>query len=184
VRFEFYSGYSQVPFEARILNYCFKKKLDNVTPLSLIKAWENDAEVWMTVGSKDTIIENMPILLNHLTKKILFIAMVESIQSISKKLRVNPTNYTKLYETLTILEKTVIDFILTRYHIISPINTITQKIMKVYHEPISPKLTTYILRGIRAPYDQDGPALLTVLNSIKGADFGILWNDIVTGLVV
>jgi hypothetical protein len=184
VRFEFYSGYSQVPFEARILNYCFKKKLDNVTPLSLIKAWENDEAVKMYVGSKDTIVENRSILLNHLTKKILFIAMLESIQSICKKLRVNPTNSTKLYETLTILEKTVIDFILTRYHIISPINTITQEIMKVYLEPISPKLTTYILRGIRAPYDQDGPALLTVLNSIKGADFGILWNDIVRGLVV
>lgn len=184
VRFEFYSGYSQVPFEARILNYCFKKKLDDVPPLSLIKAWENDAKVWMTVGSKDTIVENMPILLNHLTKRILFIAMIECIQSISKKLRVNPTNSTRLYETLTILEKTVIDFILTRYHIISPINTITQEIMKVYNEPICPNLITYILRGIRAPYDQDGPALLTVLNSIKRADFGILWNDIVTGLVV
>jgi hypothetical protein len=184
VRHEFYSGYSQIPLEARILNYCFRKKLDDVPALSLIKAWENDESVKMYAGSKDTIVENRSILLNHLTKKILFIAMVESIQSISKKLRVNPTNSTKLYETLTILEKTVIDFILTRYHIISPINTITQEIMKVYLEPISPKLTTYILRGIRAPYDQDGPALLTVLNSIKGADFGILWNDIVTGLVV
>jgi hypothetical protein len=182
-KFEYYSGYSQIPLESRIMNYCFKKNLENVNPLMLIKLWENDESVRMyAAGSKDVIIAKRSVLLEYLLKKVLFIAMIESIQSICRKLR-KTTDPTKLYESMTSIEKTVVDFILTRYMIISPINTITQQIMNVYHtEPLNSKLVTYIMRATSAPYEQDG-SLEKVLINIKSADFGILWKDIVRGLV-
>jgi hypothetical protein len=185
-RIPFFCRYSQVPLEARLLSFCYMKKLDvvNVTPATLVKAWENDNEVRETSsGSTDVIIFHRSKLLSQLLQRILFIAMVETIQSISRKLRGNLDAAT-LYTSFTSTEKKVIEFILTRYGILSPINTINEEIMNVYAQvPFGQgsHLSKFILKGIMAPYLQDGSSLDAALSSVQQTDLGILWADVVAG---
>jgi len=183
-RIPFFCGYSQVPLEARLLSFCYIKKLENATPLALVKAWENDEEVRGTSsGSTDVIIFYRSTLLSKLLQRILFIAMIEKIQSVCRKLRITSDAVT-LYTSFTPIEKKVIEFILTRYGILSPINTINEEIMNIYNQvPFSQEthLNKFLLKGIMAPYIQDGSSLDIALTSVQGADLGILWADVVAG---
>ena len=183
-RIPFFCGYSQVPLEARILSFCYIKKLENATPLALVKAWENDEEVRGTSsGSTDVIIFHRSTLVSKLLQRILFIAMIEKIQSVCRKLRITSDAVT-LYTSFTSIEKKVIEFILTRYSILSPINTINEEIMNIYTQiPFNREtnLSKFLLKGIMAPYIQDGSSLDTAVTSVQGADLGILWTDVVTG---
>jgi len=178
----FYSGYSQVPFESRLLSFCYKKNMDAVNPVVLVKAWENDPDVINdSNGSCDVVVFNRATLINNLLKRILFIAMVETIQSICRKLRLYKGSSGSLFQSMKPVEKKAVEFILTRYSIISPINTITEELMHVY--PVesfrSNSLVTFLMKAIQAPYDQDGSSLIGAIESVQAADLGILWSDTV-----
>jgi hypothetical protein len=185
-RNEFFCNYSQVPFESRLMNFCYRKNLDLATPSNLVKAWENDSTVRMSAaGSSDLIEVNRNQMISYLLKRILFIAMVEHIQVICKKIRASPNDYTGLYNSLTSNEKIVIQFILTRYSIISPINTITEDIMNRYNEKLidakgkgTNTLVKFIITSILAPYDQEGSSLVNALSTVEAADMGIIWADV------
>jgi hypothetical protein len=183
-KYEFYSGYSQVPLEARLFNYCYKKQLDSVKPVELVRSWESNSEVRLnSVGSTDFISSRRSQILAVAIKKILFIAMIEQIQSICRKMR--NTDSTKLYQSLNNTEKVVVEFILTRYSVLSPINTINEELMNVYQEPLvdsqgvgTNKLCRFLMIAILAPYTQDGSSLSFALKSVEEADMGIIWADV------
>jgi hypothetical protein len=112
--------------------------------------------------------------------------MIEKIQSICKKIRLHPNNYTDLYMSLSSTEKIVIEFILTRYSILSPLNTISEDIMNKYNEKLldsrgkgTTNLIRFLMLAILAPYDQEGSSLDKALSSVEGSDMGILWADVV-----
>ena len=185
-RNEFFCNYSQVPFESRLLNYCYRNKMDNVSPSALVKGWENDNTVKLSsAGSKDVIQANRSNLVSQLLKRVLFIALVEQIQSICKKVRVNSDSLS-LFKALSVTEKTVVEFILTRYSILSPLNTICEEIMNVFStEPMfdssgngTNTLIKFLMIAIVAPYDQDGSSLAKSFNAIQGADMRVVWADI------
>jgi hypothetical protein len=185
-RNEFFCGYGQVPFEARLFNYCYRKKLESATPSALVKGWETDNTVRMdSAGSTDLIQVVRSTMCSYLLKRVLFIAMVEQIQSICKKIRLNPSDYLALYNSLNSTEKTVIEFILTRYSILSPLNTISEEIMNKYKDEkildASGKGTNTLIRflmsGMLCPYDQEGSSLVKALSAVQGADMAILWAD-------
>jgi len=183
---EFFCNYSQVPFESRLLNFCYRKNLDSETPSGLVRAWENDNTVRMSAaGSSDFIEVNRNQMISYLLKRVLFIAMVEQIQAICKKIRATPNDYMGLYKLLSSNEKIVVQFILTRYSIISPINTITEDIMNRYNEKLidtkgkaTNTLVRFLMTAILAPYDQEGSSLVKALSTVEAADMGIIWADI------
>ncbi len=185
-RNEFFCNYSQVPFEARLMNYCYRKNLDNVSPSILVKTWENDNTVRMSAaGSTDIIEVNRSQVISYLLKRVLFISMIEQIQSICKKIRVNPDDYMGLYKSLNDTEKTVIEFILTRYSILSPLNTILEDIMNKYNEKLidsngkgTNTLVKFLMLAMLAPYDQEGSSLVKALSAVEGGDMGIIWADV------
>jgi len=110
--------------------------------------------------------------------------MIESIQSICKKIRGNLNNPSGLYTSLSSTEKIVVEFILTRYGILSPINTINAEIMNIYPYELYKQgthINTFLLKGIMAPYLQEGSSLDKALSSVQAADLGILWSDVVRG---
>ena len=185
----FFAVYRQVPLEARLLSFCYMKKLENADPFFLVKSWENDNEVRATSsGSTDVIVFFRSFLISELfnkeKKRILFTAMIQVIQSICSKLRANLNNASALYNNLTSTEKKAIEFILTRYAILSPINSINEEIMSVYPQiPFSrgTHVTNFLLKGIMAPYIQDGSSLDAAVTSVQGADLRILWADVIKG---
>jgi len=183
---EFFCSYSQVPFESRLLNYCYRNKMDNVSPSALVKGWENDNTVKLSsVGSTDIIQANRSNLVSYLLKRVLFIAMVEQIQSICRKIRANSDSLA-LFKALSVTEKTVVEFILTRYSILSPLNTICEEVMNVFrNEPMfdssgngNNTLIKFIMIAIIAPYDQEGSSLAKSLTAIQGADMRVVWADV------
>jgi hypothetical protein len=184
---EFFCNYGQVPFESRLLNYCYKRNLDNVSPSILVKSWENDNEVRMSAaGSTDIIEVNRSQLISYLLKRVLFIAMIEQIQSVCKKIRVNPNEHAGLYKSMNDTEKLVIEFILTRYSILSPLNTILEDVMNKYNEKLldsqgkgANTLARFLIVAILAPYDQEGSSLLRALSAVEAGDMGIIWADVV-----
>jgi hypothetical protein len=186
-RNEFFCNYSQVPLESRLMNFCYIKNLESVSPSNLVRAWENDNTVRMSAaGSSDLIEVNRTQMISYLLKRVLFIAMVEHIQAICKKIRASPNNYIALYNSFTSNEKIVIQFILTRYSIISPINTINEGIMSRYNEKLidskgkgTNTLVNFIMTAILAPYDQEGSSLVKALSTVEAADMGIIWADVV-----
>jgi hypothetical protein len=202
-----FMGFSQVPLEAKLLNYCFTNKLESVNPGVLIASWKFQA-LKDSSTSKDITIIEIGMILDHLMKRPHFIAMVEHIQSISKKLRLNLKDRVKLTESLAYDELIVIEFILTRYAIISPINTITEALITLatyqldskelqltVHSYFSKKnihsklrnrssdltyLVDFILRAIMAPYEQEGSSLSSVLRSVQDGDLRIVWDSILS----
>ena len=184
----FFCGYSQVPLEARLMSFCYMKKLDGVSPAALVHAWENDPEVRETSpGSCDIVVFHRAVLMKYLMKKILFIAMVETIQAICRRVRECKGDSSALYQSMRADERKIMEFILTRYAMISPINTITEEIMDTYPDkPLttsqgvgSNNLVKFVIASILAPYDQDGSSLVKACESVQEADLGILWADIV-----
>ena len=147
-------------------------------PYTFIQSWSNDPDVrQFSSSSSDAIFANKDSLLKLLLKRPLFLTMLSTLQSIIKKLRRNPEDNEKLVLSLSVTEKIVIEFILTRYHVISPFNAICEDIMNVYSIRIACPLKTYILKSILAPYEQES-SLPVALKSIQDADMAILWSDV------
>jgi hypothetical protein len=156
--------------------------MDSVEPYTFIKSWYLDSDVkQFSANSSDSIFANKKILVSQLLKKPLFISMLEVLQSITRKLRRNIDSMEKLFQSLTTTEKDTIEFILTRYHAISPFNTISEDIMNVYQKREMTFLTKYILKSIQAPYESHWSSLSSAFKAIQGADLRILWSDIVSG---
>jgi hypothetical protein len=182
----FYFKYRQVPLESRLLNYCYAKKMDNVSPIELLKGWVNDEDVVTSSrNSADLICLHRKSIIEPLLKRILFIRMIEQLQSISRKLRVNPADHLKLYTSLNANERHVIDYILSRYMIFSPFNSFMEILTEKFPtEPMLDKygrgtssLVRFILKVIQAPYIQEGSSLVTALRAIEGADMRLVWAD-------
>jgi hypothetical protein len=205
--YDFSIDYSQVPLESRLLNFCFKKNMESATPGNLVKSWVAQVNT-IKSGSTDLITMEVDMFIEHLLKKPLFIAFIEVIQRISKKLKINPTNPILLVQSLTQEEQTVIEFILTRYSSISPINTITEAIMMlptIHPVSIHTRITVhsyfgkkfkeaptatsklhylidFLIKAIMAPYEQDGSSLSAAFASVQGGDLRIIWDDVLTSV--
>ena len=177
--YDLYALYNQIPLEARLLNFCFKKSLEHSTPGDLVRAWQSDKLVIEHTQLKDAILYNTQRLMNTLLTKPLFIRMLEYIQSISQKLRLYEKNPSLLTQSLSQNEKIVLEYIITRYAIVSPMNMIASVCMKSYLNPI--ELITFVGRAMIAPYVQVGSSLSTVVESVERADMGIVWSDITNG---
>jgi hypothetical protein len=178
-RYQMYCQYSQTPLEVRILNYCFKKNLDNVRPDELVQKWESDLEVKTNEnGFSDFISFERYHLVKHLLTKILFVSMLESIQSISRKIRLNMNNPSGLYKNLSDKERIVVEFMLTRYSIIAPINTITQELVIKYgkEKMVNSRLFSFLKKSMLMPYDQDGSSLVNALTVTQDADMRLVWS--------
>jgi len=188
-RNDFFCSYGQIPLESRIMNYCFRKNLDKVSPSVLVKNWENDLIVRMAaVGSMDLIEVNRSKIISQLLKRVLFISMIEQIQSICKKIRVNLDDPVGLYKSLNDTEKLVVEFILTRYSILSPLNAILQNIMSKYNEKLidsqgkgTNTLVRFLMMAMMVPYNQEGSSLVKALSAVEGGDMGIIWADVMRG---
>jgi hypothetical protein len=86
LRYTIYTGYKQVPFEARLLDFCFKKNLDNQDPSVIVNEWLNDInniDYAEMPYCNDIIVLNMKIYVKYLLTKPLFIDMVEELIEIS-----------------------------------------------------------------------------------------------------
>jgi hypothetical protein len=185
-RFTFYDGhFTQAPFEACLMNYCYKKHMESADPYSFIQSWATDEEVrQFSASSMDTVFASKDKLVKILLKKPLFHKMLGVIQSIVKKLRRHLGSQTALYESLNAMEKIAISFILSRYHVISPFNTISEDISNVYQMKEETPLKKFIFTSVLAPYEQgDTVRLEEALESIQDADMRILWADILSGNV-
>ena len=205
LRYTLYTGYKQVPFEARILDFCFKKNKGDEDPSVIVNDWLNDRNNMDYSESpyyNDIIAINMKVYAKYLLTKPLFIDMMEEIKEISKKLR-NPST---LSQTLTADELTVLEFITTRYMAISPIVTVLDQLHNI--EPnlrfevkdltakrfsaqqITPlknqgsgiyPLTEFLNRLILAPYTGKGSSLSATLSSVRSVDLSLIWADVVAG---
>jgi len=196
IKYSMYSDYKQVPFEARILSYCLKKGFDNMDPALLINNWIHDPSVYEYASyTGDIVILNRAIYGEFLLTRPLFIQMVETLQSISKKIRANQL------ESLSQTESFVIEYILTRCMAISPFITILEQLS--YYSPElkgqiiditkaefagKPRpesdlryLTGFINRLILGPYSSTS-SLSQAVSSIQAADLSVVWSDVVRGL--
>jgi hypothetical protein len=183
----FLPRFTQVPLEARILSYCYMQKLDNVSPAVLVNSWASDKDVREMGDSTDVIISERSNLVSTLLNKRLFIEMIESIQSICKKLRINLNDPSALYNSLSSTERMAVEFILTRYSILSPINTIHTDIMNIYPYTLykqGTRIKRFLQKAIMLPYLQEGSSLDKVLTLVQAADLRILWADVVSGKII
>ena len=125
----------------------------------------------------------------------LFIQMLETLQSISKKIRTNQL------ENLSQTESVVIEYILTRYMAVSPFITILEqlsyyspelreKIVEITSAEFARKprpdsdlsyLTGFINRVILGPYSSRS-SLTQALSSMQAADLSLVWSDVVRGI--
>jgi hypothetical protein len=192
-QYTIFSNYRQVPLEARILNYIYKKHLESESPQVIIDSFISDKDVGQYVTiSNDIIVINLEIYLRHLLKKNLFIKLIEDFQSITKKMIL------KEFNTLTTSEKDSLWFTLTRYMAVAPIITIAEQLMdltetkmvQAYVRRVTteyldgkppPKTITgyypilaFLTRIILAPYSSS-------LIAVEMADNRLFWNDILRG---
>lgn len=198
VRYNIVKDYRQVPFEGRLLNFCYRNKLEKVSPGTLVKLWEKEIQS-IQADSEDLIIMEASVFIKNLLKKPLFISMIETLQQISKKVRVYPEDPVKLVNSLSSTEKIAIEYILTRYNCISPINSLTEAILSIETRnpvreevrettasyfygkkkgSVKTKLSCFIeflTRAIMAPYEE-GSSLSAVLTSVIAGDIGIIWD--------
>ena len=205
IRYTIYTGYKQVPFEARLLDFCFKKNLDNEDPSVIVNQWLNDINNIDYAESpycNDIIVLNMKIYIKYLLTKPLFIDMVEELIEISKKMRY-PSS---LVRSLSRDELTVLEFITTRYMAMSPIVTILDQLhnidlrVKFEIKEITAKrfssdrtpdlkgrgsgvyyMVEYLNRLLIAPYTGRGSSLSAALSSVRSIDLSVLWTDIISG---
>jgi hypothetical protein len=184
-KYTYYYGYRQVPLEARLLNFCFKRNADTLDLREFVSAWIKECMPHQK-GDFDIVMMNLVKFTTYLMKKKLFIEMLEQIQAISRKLRMYSTNPSQLTQTLTNLEKVVLSYIMTRYTVIYPINSILEAsliITKNTRPPLTDSkelktISEFLRRAIMAPYDQDGSSLSGALTAIQDADMGIVWSDV------
>ena len=160
--------------------------MDNVSPLELLKGWVNDVDVVSSsIGSTDLVCLHRKSIIEPLLKRVLFIRMIEQIQSISRKLRENPADHHLLYKSLSQNNKDVLYYILSRYMIFSPLNSFLEILIQKFPSvPMLDKqgrgtsvLVRFILKFIQAPYVQEGSSLVTALSAIEGADMRFVWAD-------
>jgi hypothetical protein len=180
---EFYARYSQIPLEARLLDFVYHKNLDNVSPGNIVRAWLQDPTIIKYKGGYDICMADPNVFMNNLLKFPLFIALLEQIQAISKKTRMYSNDCQKLANSLTQEEKIVLDFILTRYTVISPINSIVEAVLTLKRNgAVSPqenKLLLFLIRVIYTPYDAAiGSSLTSSLTAVRNGDLGIIWADV------
>ena len=205
IRYTIYTGYKQVPFEARLLDFCFKKGLEHEDPSVIVNAWLNDKNNIDYAESQyynDIIVLNMKPYVKYLLTRPLFIDMVEELIEISKKMRSPAT----LANSLTRDEIALIEFITTRYMAMSPIVTILDQLynidpkIKMEIKQITAKrfsadrgadirsqgsgiyyIVEYLTRLLIAPYTGRGSSLSAALSSVRSIDLSTLWTDIVSG---
>ena len=193
-----YAFYKQIPYEARLLNFCFTKKLDDADPAYLVSQWMQDSEIQEYAKyTNDIIILNMKVYANFLLTQPLFISMIELLQEISKKLRANQL------DAMTNDEKIMIDFILTRYMAVSPFITILDQLLTISsglssevqaigqshfsRAPIESQsgiyyLSEFITRVVLAPYTGKGSSLSASLLAIQSANLVLVWSDVIRGM--
>ena len=192
--YQFFSGYSQVPLEARLLNYCFQTSSESLDPKQLVLRWRQDPEVLKSISkSKDAFIITIDYTLAVLLDCPLFIEMVQELQSLSMSIK------TPSY-TLTKKQIQILEFILSRYLSWSPINTLTESLLLLKHpvnlqnevkriaesEVKHTKIGTspsgikpfivYILQLLLLPYLQKGVPLIKALMTVQEADISGLFN--------
>jgi hypothetical protein len=192
-QYTIFSNYRQVPLEARILNYIYKKGLESESPKVIIESFISDKDVGnYTTISNDIIVINLEVYLTHLLKKNLFIKLIEDFQGITKKMLV------KEFDKLTESEKDSLWFTLTRYMAVAPMITIAEQLMDLTEtkaiqayvrrvtteyldgKPAPNRITGYypilafLTRIILAPYSSS-------LNALELADNRLFWNDIIRG---
>jgi len=177
VRYDIYTGFSQMPLEARILNYCYRKHVENRGPSALIKEWYQ--ETLRHPKSNDPVLFNLKKTLDYLTKRPLFIAMLEHMISIVKKLRATPTDPVTLTRALTASEVKVVEYILTRYTVLMPINTIAETVVSISDTGLTDNnpMAEFIIRAVSAPYEH-GSSLASELDAVIHADLSIAWSDV------
>jgi hypothetical protein len=197
-KYDIIKDYRQVPFEARLLNFCYRKNLEKVSPGSLVTLWEAEIQS-IKAESSDLIIMESHVFIKNLLKKPLFISMVEILQKISKKLRLSPVDRVRLVESLDSKELIVLEYILTRYNCISPINSITEAILSMETKPpvleevretvesyfygrrsssVRTKISCFIeflTRAIMAPYEH-GSSISAAMISVTEGDIRIIWD--------
>lgn len=198
--YEFWAGYNQVPLEARLLNFCFQKRLEEETPETLVKAWALSEEVKPFLGegnSNDLLMIAVVGIVEKFLGYPLFIQYIKALQSISRRLR--GASITKM----TAIESKVLRFLLNRYMAVSPINSILETALEVttsktlvkeayqaaqedLGRPILgipvprtgvTKIVNYLLDVMRLPYAQVGSSLAASLDMAMSADTTILWDD-------
>jgi len=192
--YEFFSGYSQVPLEARLLNYCFHTSSESVDPKQLVLRWKQDPEVLKSISkSKDPFIVTIDYTLPVLLNSPLFIEMIQELQNLS--LSIKTSSYTLSKKQIQILE-----FILSRYLCWSPINTLTESLLLLKHpvnlqnevkriaenEVKHTKIGTspsgikpfiiYLIQLLLLPYLQKGVPLIKALITVQEADVSGLFN--------
>jgi hypothetical protein len=190
-RYEFWAGYNQVPLEARILNFCFRKGFDTLPPDALVKAWALDKGNRIGENTRDPLILLLVPIVDAFLKMPVFLAMVRELQAISARLRTG--NLT----AMTAQQKVVVDFILSRYMIVSPINSIIESVLdfapSVREElvaagrslltPPTPPAETdvqtlgkFFVNLVRAPYAGVGSStsLTSALTAVRDADVTLL----------
>lgn len=144
-----------------------------------MRAWQTDKLTIEHNGLKDAILYANKEVMDLLLTKPLFINMVEVLQVISRKLKQYEKDPTGLTQSLSQNEKTVLEFLITRYAIVSPINMIASVCMIASLNPIA--LIEFVKRAMIAPYIQVGSSLSAAVESVQGADMGIVWSDITRG---
>jgi len=81
-------------------------------------------------------------------------------------------------------ELTVMDFVLTRYGIISPVNSIIEELMNTYlRQPMvlpsgvgSNSLIRYVVSATILPYEQNAGSLASRLKAVQSSDMTQVWN--------
>lgn len=194
-----YAGYRQIPFETRLMDFCFKKRLENVDPLTLINAFIHDREVReYQATSNDIIAINLDLYCKYLLTRPEFIQSIELIQSICKKIKMIQVGANVEFNSAD--ELMYLNFCITRFMAISPLVTILEQTMFLseslydqvkqvsddYFSNGNSKegqiynLTQYINRMIIAPYSGSiqGSSFKDVLASVISVDLVSVWDEV------
>lgn len=177
--YQMYSQYYQIPLEVRLLNFCYHKRLYHLSPGDVIEHWLQDRSVLEQARKDDALLYDHQKQMRFLLTKPLFINMIETMQSISRKLSKNPKTPSLVTLSLSNSEKTILEFIITRHNIISPINMIASICTIIGIHPTH--LVEFIKRATMAPYIQVGSSLPAAVSSIQRGDIGMVWSDIING---
>jgi hypothetical protein len=208
-RYELFNFYKQIPLEARILNFCFKRNMDDADPAYVVTEWMKNEDVIQQSYLNDIVAAAGKYYMGNFLKQPLFIAMIELLQRISSKMRREPL-------VLNSEETIAMEFIITRYMAVSPFVTICEQMLNLFPDnvtraeiknivtahyarpvlqqkqiknivgggsSVSPfyNLIEFIIRVLEAPYTQLGSSLSSALKAVQGADLRIVWSDITRG---
>ena len=188
-----FSRFRQIPFEARLLNFIFKKNLETQPPSLILQSFMTNSDISVYSSySNDFIIMNIQSLVTYLQKKVLFIEVIETLKTIVIKMK------EQRLSDLSSLEKEVVWFILTRYMAVAPIITIAEQLMDLnnrtqIHEYAKRVCQEYLDRNVSSHNSLYYPILsfltriliapyVTSLKSIEDADNVHFWNDIMAGM--